>query len=203
MPTIGITGNFGMGKTTVLTMFRVLGAYTFNIDAFVHEILKKPQTIKKIARALGEEVLIKRSKKTSISKTRVADIIFSDPEKRKAVEGIIHPQVLKIMRTSALRISKGDPSAVIVFEVPLLFEAGYENYFDQTIVVRCKRGVAMRRLISKGFTEADASRRLHAQIPITKKVKRADFVIDNSFDMLRTKKQAKRIFERILRMTSV
>jgi dephospho-CoA kinase len=199
MPIIGITGNFGMGKTTVLTMFRELGAYTFNIDKFVHEILKRPQTIKKIARALGEEVLIKRSKKISISKTRVADIIFSDSGKRKTVEEIIHPQVLKITTAAALKISKANPSALIVFEVPLLFEAGYENYFDTTIVVRCNRDVAMRRLISKGFTRDNAMKRLRAQMPITKKEKLADFVIDNNFGTNRTRKQAKRIFERIRR----
>lgn len=203
MPTIGITDNFGMGKTTVLSMFREYGAHTFNIDEFVHEILKKPQTIKKIARSLGKEVLVKRSKKISISKARVADIIFSDTEKRKVIEEIIHPQVLKTMRASAKRILQLNPSALIAFEVPLLFEAGYENYFDKTVVVRCNRDVAISRLVSRGFTENNAKKRLRAQMPITKKSKLADFVIDNNFNISRTKNQAKRIFERIRRMPSI
>jgi dephospho-CoA kinase len=201
MPTIGITGNFGMGKTTVLSMFRKLGAYTFNIDKFVHVLLTRPQTKKKIVHALGEGILIKRSKNISISKARVANIIFNDSDKRKAIETIIHSQVLKIIKATALKISKKNPSALIVFEVPLLFEAGYEKYFDATIVVRCNRNVAINRLINKGFTEDNAKKRLLAQMPITKKEKLADFVINNNRGIRQTWKQAKRIFQKIQRIS--
>lgn len=190
-----------MGKTTVLSMFRKLGAYTFNIDKFVHVLLTRPQTKKKIVHALGEGILIKRSKNISISKARVANIIFNDSDKRKAIETIIHSQVLKIIKATALKISKKNPSALIVFEVPLLFEAGYEKYFDATIVVRCNRNVAINRLINKGFTEDNAKKRLLAQMPITKKEKLADFVINNNRGIRQTWKQAKRIFQKIQRIS--
>lgn len=194
MPTIGLTGNFGMGKTAVLHLFKKLGAYTFNIDKFVHEILRKPDTIRKIAQALGKDVL---TKEISINKTRVAKIIFDDAGKRKALEQIVHPQVLKIIKTTESGILKRDPSALIIFEVPLLFEAGYEKHFDKTIVVYCNKDTAINRLAKKGFSKDEAQKRLRAQIPITKKKKLADFAINNNYDMGGTEKQVERILYKL------
>jgi len=197
MPTIGLTGNFGMGKTTALHLLRKLGAYAFDVDKFVHGILKKPATIRQVVHALGKEVLAKGRSKNSLNKKRVAEIIFRHPEKRKAVENIIHPQVLKMMKETGSGILKKDPSALVVFEVPLLFEAGYEKYFDWTVSVYCKRETAVGRLFTKGFSRDEVYARLRAQMPVTRKKKLADFVIDNSYDTGRTEKQVRRIFEKL------
>ena len=195
MPTIGLTGNFGMGKTTVLHLFRKLGAYTFNVDKFVHKILNKPETIKEIARTLGDDILI-RGPKLSINKGRVAKLIFNDSKKRKAVEKIIHPQVLKTIKTSRSNILKKSPSALIIFEVPLLFEAGYENFFDKTVVAYCNEKTAIDRLIAKGFSRDEILKRMRAQMPITKKKKLADFVINNNGDISNTERQIRRILHK-------
>ena len=88
-----------MGKTTVLGLFKKLGAHTFNIDEFVHKILSKDTIIRKISRLLGTEVLRKSSSGISLNKKKVACIIFNDPDKRKAIEEIIHPGVLKEIKT--------------------------------------------------------------------------------------------------------
>jgi len=201
MPTIGLTGNFGMGKTTVLALFRKSGAYTFNIDKFVHDILLEPETIKKISYALGEDILIKNTK-LSINKARVARLIFNDSDKRKTLEKIIHPQVLKIIKATRSEILKKNPSALIIFEIPLLFEAGYEKYFDKTIVIYCNRNTAISRLVKKGFSLDEAYKRLRAQMPITKKKKLADFVITNNYDIENTEKQVRRIFEKLKQLRS-
>jgi len=201
MPTIGLTGNFGMGKTTVLALFRKSGAHTFNIDKFVNEILQEPETIKKISYALGEDILIK-SPKLSINKARVARLIFNDSDKRKTLEKIIHPQVLKIIKATRSEILKKNPSALIIFEIPLLFEAGYEKYFDKIIVIYCNRNNAISRLVKKGFSQDEAYKRLRAQMPITKKKKLADFVITNNYDIENTGKQVRRIFKKLKQLRS-
>lgn len=186
-----------MGKSTVLQLFKKHGAYTFDIDKFVHDILKKQETIKKIARALGEEVLIKKSSGISLNKQRVAKIIFADPEKRKAIEKIIHPQVLKTVKETESKISKKNPSALIVFEVPLLFEAGYEKHFDKTVVVYCRRDLAISRLTRKGFSEDEALKRLRAQMAISRKRKFADFLVNNNGNVCDAEKQVERIYEQL------
>jgi dephospho-CoA kinase len=196
MPTIGLTGNFGMGKTTVLRLLRKLGAHTFSSDDYVHEILKKPKIIRQISKILGGNVL----SGTSLNKKRVADIIFNDTRKRKHVERIIHPEVLATMRATASKILKKDRAAVVVFEVPLLFEAGYGKYFDHTVATHCTRENIAKRAHKKGFTEEEAFRRLRAQMPITKKIKLADFRINNNGEIKDTEKQVHRIYNTIIRM---
>jgi dephospho-CoA kinase len=196
MPTIGLTGNFGMGKTTVLSLFKKSGAYTFNIDEFVHQILNRPEIIRKIARALGADILT-RSPKLSINKARVAKLIFNDSEKRKALEKIIHPQVLRIIKATRSKILKEHHYALIIFEVPLLFEAGYENFFDKTVVVYSSKSKAINRLVAKGFSKDEILKRTRAQMPITKKKELADFVIDNNYDISDTEKQVRNVFKKL------
>ena len=198
MPTIGLTGNFGMGKTTVLGLFKNLGAHTFNIDKFVHMILHKDTIIRKISSLLGEKVLIKTSSGTSLNKKKVAAIIFSDPAKRKAIEKIIHPDVLKEIKSIKSNIMKEDPDALILFEVPLLFEAGYENHFDKTIVVHSKRQTAINRLTEKGFTKDDILKRFRSQMPIYRKKDLADFIVENNSDIKVTTDRVKRIYRGLM-----
>jgi len=200
MPTIGLTGNFGMGKSTVLKLFRKLGARTFSSDDYVHEILIKPVIIKRLSDALGEQVISVTGKKRSINKKVMADVIFSDPRKRKQAEKIIHPEVMKMIRTDAAGILKKDRSAVIVFEVPLLFEAGYGKHFDHTATTHCTRSNIAKRAGKKGFTKQEAFRRLRAQMPITQKKKLADFRINNNGEIEDTEKQVRRIYKKIAQL---
>lgn len=186
-----------MGKTTVLGLFKKLGAHTFNIDEFVHKILSKDTIIRKISRILGNEVLMKNNSGTSLNKKMVAAIIFSDPDKRKAIEDIIHPDVLKEIKAIRLNILKADHNALIIFEVPLLFEAHYENHFDKTIAVHSKRRLAINRLSKKGFSKDDISKRFRSQMPIYKKKDLADFLIENNGDIKATSDKVKRIFNRL------
>ena len=200
MPTIGLTGNFGMGKSAVLKMFARRGAFTYDIDTFVHSILKKPAIIKKIARVLGNSVLSKRASKPSLNKKRVASMIFNDHEQRRAVEEIIHPEVLELMKQAEAKIFKKEPEAVIVFEVPLLFEAGYEKHFDRTVVVYTSIQKSLSRLEEKGFAKDEARIRMRAQMPVSAKLKRSDYSINNNYDLQRTEKRVRKIMFDCLNM---
>jgi dephospho-CoA kinase len=199
MLSIALTGNFGMGKTTVLKMFKKRGVHIFNIDNYVHEILDRPENVSMIAGILGEDVLKIKSGNISLDKKRIAEIIFNHSKKRKLLEEIIHPEVFRRIKADESKINDKDPSAIIMFEVPLLFECGYENNFDRTIVVYCKRDSAIRRLIKKGFSKGQSSKRLRVQMPITFKTRMADFVIDNSNSLMETGVQVERVFGRILK----
>lgn len=197
MPTIGLTGNFGMGKSAVLKMFGRMGAFTYDIDIFVHSILEKPAIIKKISRVIGNSVLSKRSSKPTLNKKRVASMIFNDPKKRKAVEKIIHPEVLRLIKQAETKILKKEPEAVIVFEVPLLFEAGFEKQFDKIIVVYSNMKNALKRLAGKGFSRDEAVSRMRAQMPVSVKLKLSDYRINNNYDLQRTEKRVKKILNEI------
>jgi dephospho-CoA kinase len=197
MPIIGLTGNFGMGKSTVLRLFSKLGAFTFSADKFVHNILESPVIIRKITKVLGREILTFNSGNISINKKRVADIIFNAPHKRKALEKIIHPEVLKSIKMTSSDIQSREPSALIIFEVPLLLEAGYARHFNKTIVVYCNRETAITRLTRKGFSRNEVLKRMRSQMPIAEKKKHADFLIDNNNGAGNTALQVKHIFQEL------
>jgi dephospho-CoA kinase len=199
MSAIGLTGNFGMGKSTVLALFSKLGALTFNVDDFVHNILEYPEVINKIAGVLGDDIMIQTSGNISINKKSVAEIIFREPQKRKAVEMIIHPEVLKAITQTVSEISAQMPSSAIIFEVPLLFEAGYDKHFSKSVVVYCSRDTAVSRLIKKGFSKDEADRRLEAQMNISEKIKLADYVINNSDAIEKTAVQVKKIYSELIK----
>jgi len=203
MPFIGLTGNFGMGKTTALRLFKDLGAYTIDADELVSDLLKKPAIINKMATILGREILIKRSGRLLINKKHVADIIFDNPQRRMLVEEVIHPEVTKIVKDLKTKIISKEPEAIIVFEVPLLFESHYlrqgipEKSFDKIIVVYCSKETAVRRLMAKGFSKEEVLKRMAAQMPISLKKASADFRINNNFDISRIRSQVKRIFKKL------
>lgn len=197
MPIIGLTGNFGMGKSTVLKLFRESGVFTYSADDFVHKILENQAIIRRIVRVLGKEVLTSRAPNLSLDKNKIAGIIFDDQLKRKAIEKIVHPEVLKAIKLTASDILSREPSASIIFEVPLLFEAGYEHFFDKTIVVYCKQSAALERLVQKGFTKKAALKRIRAQMPITQKKRLAHFLINNNDSIANTKAQVKKIIKKL------
>jgi dephospho-CoA kinase len=197
MPIIALTGNLGMGKTSVLRIFNRLGAYTFSADEFVRDILKRPATGSKLACELGRDILGKGRHGVYIKKRKVAEIIFDDPVRRRAVEKIIHPQVFKLINRKRHEITKGDPAALIVFEIPLLFEAGQETNFDKVAVVYTKLSTALNRIKRKEIPEELALRIMKSQIPITRKKKMADFRINNDSSRQKTEKRVKRIVKMI------
>ena len=197
MPFIGLTGGLGTGKTTVLKLFKSSGAYTIDADKLVHQILKKPSTIKKLAAILGKGILIKRAPKTFINKKHMADIIFNDSRKRRAVEKIIHPEVIKTAKDIKTKILAKKSDAIIVFEVPLLLEAGYEKIFDKIIVVYCSKAKAVERLRKRGLSKEQALKRMRAQMPISRKKAYADFLINNNFDIAKLRQQTQIILKKL------
>lgn len=198
MPFIGLTGGLGTGKTTVLNLFKKLGAKTISADTIVHDLLKRSGIRKKLTSCLGKDILMKRASRTYINKKRMAEVIFNDPQKRKATEEIIHPEVKKIALQKKQIMLKKNKKALIIFEVPLLFEAGFQNIFDKIIVVFCRKDTTLKRLAQLGLSREQAIQRIKAQMPLTEKKAQADLVINNNSDIGETKEQVEKIFQKLV-----
>lgn len=186
-----------MGKTTVLNIFKNLGAHTINADELVSELLKNPVIINKLLRTLGKKILIRRGGKVSMNKKRIADIIFNNAQKRILTEKIIHAEVIKAAIRLKTKITGKNPAAIIVFEVPLLFESHYEKIFDKIIVIYCNKATATRRLVAKGFFKKEVIKRLRAQMPISRKKTSADFLINNNSTIDALQSRVHAIFKKL------
>lgn len=195
MSYIGLTGSFGTGKSTVLEMLKELGAKTISADILVKNILKQDEVIQKIRKLFGNHIISCEGKPDI---NAIASIIFKDFRKRKRLEALIHPAVFNEAERQRMNFHQHFPNALFVFEVPLLFEGGYEKKFKKTIVIYCDRKTALNRLLSKGFSQEESIRRIKAQMPIEKKIKQADFTIDNSSTMEKTKAQVNQVYQTLL-----
>ena len=125
-----------------------------------------------------------------MDREKLAEIVFLDPKRRKELEGIIHPYVYERIK------EKVDTSVnrVVLVEVPLLFEAGFEKLFDKILVVTCNSAVKLKRLRYKGFPEAEVRMRERAQLAEALKAQKADFIIDNSKTIYQTQREIERLW---------
>ena len=188
---VGLTGSIGTGKSTVVQIFKKLGAYVISADEIVHKLLEKEEIKKKIRELFGD-VFTPEGK---VDRRKVAEIVFDDERKRKQLEGILHPLVFEEIRKFFEEVSKKDPKAVAVAEVPLMIETGsYKNY-DIIVVVYAPKDTQLKRLTKKGLNKEEAEKRITAQMPIEEKVKYADIVIENTGSLKDLEKEVKKVYE--------
>jgi len=194
MCVIGLTGGLGTGKTTVAKMFSNLGAKVLNADKIAHQqITPKGACFKRVVQTFGKDILTGGR----IDRSKIAARVFNNKSKLRALEGIIHPAVRKVIR-SKIQQYKKQRGRTVVIDVPLLFESKLNKTVDLTIVVKSTKFKQMMRATKQlGMTKADAERRIKAQMPLQQKIRLADITIDNNGTLTNTKEQVKRIWEKL------
>ncbi len=195
---VGLTGNYGMGKSAVLSMFRDLGAITIDADWVVSLLLKEKTVLARIKLLLGKGVFDKNG---FLDKKKVSEKIFKSEKLRLQLEDILHPLVFE--KTDNFIKRYKNSRRLCIVEAPLIFERGYENRFDKMITVFTDQATVIKRLAMLGITAKQARERLKCQLPIKKKIKKSDFSIDNSNGIGKTAKQVKVIFEKLLQEAEV
>lgn len=165
---IAVTGTIGSGKSTVCAYLRELGYDVFDCDEVNRDLLEPENEGYLAVREAFPECFLEGS----LDKKALSGIVFADPEKRKILEGIMHPLILK-----RLYEREDDP---LFAEVPLLFEAGWDPYFDLKILVVTDEETAFQRLKERGLSCEEIRNRLAAQMPVSEKMKRADKIIYNN-----------------------
>lgn len=190
----GLTGNIGMGKSTVAELFRKLGVYVINTDHIVDELFNQPDIVDEIKKLFGEDALIDGK----VNKNYIAQIVFENPQMRIYLENILHPKVFERIDEIIKNIpTHGEPSIVLI-EAPLIFERGYQNRFDVIITVYAPEETALERLEKKGMSKEEAKKRLKSQFPIEMKKSKSDYIIDNSGTVEETKVQVEKIFQELI-----
>lgn len=189
---VGLTGGVATGKTTIARMFQDLGAQILSADEVVHRLIEPgTEAWKQIRQEFGREVV---GPDGNIDRSRLGDLVFQDPEKRRRLEAILHPPVLDYLRKEADSFRKsGD--GVLILEVPLLVEAGALPLVDKVLVVTAEQESQISRLEKRyGMSREAAILRISSQLPLAEKVKYADWVISTEGTLESTKKQVERVW---------
>jgi len=189
---VGLTGSVGTGKSTVTNFFRELGAYIIDWDELAREVTRPHlRAWKEIVEYFGKDFL---NEGLTINRQKLAEIAFSDKEKVAKLNQIVHPEVFKEDERITNEIKSLDPGALIIKDIPLLFELTRPIFVDKVVVVSASEQTQLRRLGEKGMSREDAQSRIKSQLPLEEKIKSADFVINNDGPLEETKKQVEEIY---------
>ena len=184
---LGLTGSIATGKSTVAKLFLSAGIPVVDADLGARAVvLPGAPGLADIIEHFGEAYLLPDG---TLDRKRLGTLIFSDREKRKELDVLLKERINDWIQAEKERyISEGHK--LIVLDIPLLYEGGYEDSCDAVMVVYVPEELQVQRLMSRNHLDADeAARRMQSQLSIEKKKELADFVIDNSGTIEETKKQ--------------
>jgi dephospho-CoA kinase len=207
MVVIGVTGGVGTGKSTVAKMFQDLGAVVLDADAMAHQLMEPKRLCwRRVVERFGEDIL---NEDQSINRRRLAEIVFRDARRRRDLEAIIHPQVLRQIKQRLHRLGRSRQPGVarggqarrvraVVLDVPLLVEVDAQGMADALVVVTAPRDVQIQRLSHRYGDPEEAHVRIAAQMELSAKAALADVVVDNAGTLDATRTQVKRIWEQLV-----
>ena len=191
---IGLTGGLGCGKSTVAGMFAGRGFKIIDADAITRALLAQDKKcIKKVAKIFPCAIL----NASTINRSELAKIVFNNPRELQKLTDILYPEALKVVKS---QLSRYKHESFVILDAPLLFESGWDKITDTTIVVKALRRQQIERAQKRlGITRSNVMRRLANQMPLKKKCDMADIIIDNSRDLIGTRKQVDMIINTLRR----
>lgn len=167
---IGLTGGIATGKSTVCQYVLRLGYTVIDSDAIVKTLWESNHSMLEDIKSLFH----------TLDKKAIASKIFDDASYRKQLNKLVHPYVFKEIKK---QLKKRIDDPIVIIDMPLLFEVGYQNHVDYTVVVYTDSKTALSRLMMRdGLTKKNAEKRIAAQMPIEDKKEKADYLLNNMQD---------------------
>lgn len=181
MRVIGLTGGIASGKTTVSNLFKISGVSVIDADLVARQVVEKgTDGLTALVNRFGEGIL---NTDGTLNRTVLGKRMFSDEAIRSEVNDILQPLIRQEI-TSRMKEYKNQGKALIVLDIPLLFEMKYEDMCDDIIVIATSLETQVVRMRERnGYTQEQALQRIHAQMSLEDKVKNATIVWNNEGDL--------------------
>ena len=196
---VGLTGGIVGGKSTVASMFKDLGAKTIDADKLGHSvILPNKPAWKKIVKIFGKDIL---QNDLTIDREKLGKIVFTNQTLLKKLNEITHPEITKIIKEemNSAKNKTHNQEKVLIIDAALIYEAKIDRFMDKIIVVYIDKDEQIKRLIKRNnLSKDEALQRVRSQIPMEEKAKMADYVIDNSSSLDKTKEQVEKIWQNLV-----
>jgi dephospho-CoA kinase len=198
---VGLTGNIAAGKSSVVRVWRSLGAFVVDADELARRAVEPgTEAYLRILGTWGSKVA---DAEGALDRAALRAIVFADPEERARLEAIVHPAVAAL-RDEAYGEAKAAGVPLVVADIPLLFEVGMAEEFDLIVLVDAPEAVRLARLLrDRGLDEDEARRIIASQMPSELKRARADLVIDNGGSYTDLEVRARVAWEELLARAAV
>jgi dephospho-CoA kinase len=191
---VGLTGGLACGKSFVGQAFADLGCHLLQADQLGHEVLAPGgEAYGPVVRAFGTGILIGGEE---IDRRALAGQVFGNPERRAVLNSLVHPPVQRREEEWLAGVAAVDPLGIAVVEAAILIETGSYKRFDKLIVVACDEDQQVQRAMKRdGLGRNEVLARLSRQMPLSEKLKFADFVINTSGTKEETLRQVRTVYE--------
>lgn len=192
-----LTGGIGTGKSSVAKFFEQLGAQIINADTLAREVVKKGlPAYRNILEKFGKDILLPDGE---IDRKKLGSIVFSDQEKRKLLESIVHPEIQKKSKEEFIKAVEKN-TKVIIYECPLFFETGLNKFgFKKIITVTSSHENILKRIIQRDkITEIEAQKRINSQLSTEQKISQSDIVIENNSSLEDLCKKITKIYNNLI-----
>jgi len=174
MKVIALTGGIGSGKSLVANYFFSLGAEVIDADQLARQAIERgSEGFDEVLATFGDGIL----KDGDIDRKALGEIVFADPEKRKLLEGIIHPRVQQALADARKSLAEDQ---ILIYEIPLLVETNAAAKFDLVITVEAPLDARIERLKKRGLLQSEIEKRIANQATPEARKSVANIVIENS-----------------------
>ena len=186
---IGVTGGIACGKSEVGRLLAEAGIEVRDSDQIAHEVIApEGPAYRGVVDHFGPSIL---KSDGSVDRSVLGGRVFADPVQRQALNALVHPHVRAAWRKWAVSVRQRNVVGAVL--IPLLYEVGAENEMDVVICVAASAEKVMERLQSRKLSAEEARQRIHSQMPLAEKMKRADYIIENNESLDRLADQTKAV----------
>ncbi|HEY7535092.1 MAG TPA: dephospho-CoA kinase [Thermodesulfobacteriota bacterium] len=196
MKVIGLTGNIACGKTIVAKMFEELGARIIDADYIARRVVEPGEPAwKEIVEKFGPEIL---NPDDTINRKELGDIVFKDKEKREELNNITHPRIIERIKLILEEYRKEKVEVVIIEAALIVEKGGMKPVISGLILITADEEAEITRLIKRdGVSRKQAITRIKSQMPLSEKIKYANYIIDNSGNLKDTRNQVREVWKKI------
>ena len=178
-------------------MLQEKGCGLINADQLGHEaIAPSGPAYRAVVAEFGRDIL---DAEGQVDRARLAACVFGDPQRVLRLNELVHPHILRRIEEEKRRFASRQPEGILVVEAALLLEAFAQSRVDKVIVVDCAEEQQPQRFQAKGGTTEEARLRMAAQMARAERLRRADFVVDNSGTREETRRQVDVLYQRLVR----
>lgn len=189
---IGLTGGIASGKSTVSKMFGEMGAVIIDADIKAKEISQRDDVVDEMKNIFGSKIL---NKNGEIDRNKIKEIVFSDKEKLKMLNDLIHPKVIDEFKKIKENADKND---IIIFDIPLLFETGMDKMCDKIMLVFVDMNTQIKRMMERdNITEELAVKIINSQMSLEEKLKKSQIHIENNGTLENLRGKAEDIYRKL------
>lgn len=191
MKVVALTGGIGSGKSLVANYFFTLGAEVLDADQISRQVIERGTPgFDEVVATFGDSVL----KDGEINRRALGEIVFANPEKRKALEAIIHPKVQQALANAQKVLGDND---ILIYEIPLLVETNAAKKFDYIITVEAPLQARLERLKARGMYQSEIEMRIASQASSEQRIAIANTVINNDGDEEELLRKVEAIWEEL------